>query len=66
MKKTYSRPEIWVEVLRAEIPLLGSNENTFRITGNSGFIYGGGGSGPARADESQVWDDEGENLWDQL
>ena len=55
-----------MEVLRAEIPLLGSNENTFRITGNSGFIYGGGGSGPARADESQVWDDEGENLWDQL
>ena len=42
--------------------MLGSNENTFRITGNSGFIYGGGGSGPARADESQVWDDEGDDF----
>ncbi len=41
------------------------------IEGKSGetniFGYGGGGSGPARAGESGLWDDEdGGSEWDQL
>ena len=41
------------------------------IQGKSGdatiFEYGGGGSGPARAGESGLWDDEdGGSAWDQM
>ena len=68
-KQTYKRPEIWVEGLEIESPLL---TNTITdIQGKSGgvtiFGYGGGGNGPARAGESGLWDDEDDgSAWDQL
>jgi len=40
------------------------------IMGKSGsetiFGYGGGGSGPARAGENNLWDDDDDSDWDQL
>lgn len=67
MKKIYMQPEIWVEVLSTESPLLGASNEVTSTTGNSGIIYGGGGNGPARVGESQLWDDEDDDsAWDQL
>ncbi len=61
------QPEIWVEVLTAENPLLSLSNEVTRSAGNSGIIYGGGGSGPARAGENNLWDDEDDDTdWDQL
>ena len=59
MKKTYMQPEIWVEELKMESPLLGDSltKQVTNVTG-SGIGYGGGGSGPARAGENNLWDDE--------
>ena len=69
MKKTYMQPEIWVEEIKAESPLLVNSITN--IVGKSGsetiFGYGGGGSGPARAGENHLWDDEDDDTdWDQL
>ena len=69
MKKTYMQPEIWVEELMAESPLLGNSITN--VQGKSGsetiFGYGGGGSGGARAGESTLWDDEDDDTsWDHL
>ena len=63
MKKIYIQPEIWVEELKAESPLLANSITN--VIGKSGsetiFGYGGGGSGPARAGENHLWDDEGDD-----
>ncbi len=69
MKKTYKQPEIWVEVLTTESPLLGlsGDDKVTSIKGNTNIIYGGGGNGAARAGGSQIWDDEDDgSAWDQL
>ena len=62
------QPEIWVEVLTVESPLLGvSSDEVIKAAGNSGIIYGGGGNGPARAGENNLWDDEDDDSdWNQL
>ena len=68
MKKTYIRPGIWVEELKMDSPLLGESltKQVTNVTG-SGIGYGGGGSGPARAGENHLWDDEDDDSnWDQL
>jgi hypothetical protein len=60
MKKTYQRPEIWVDELMAECQVLaGSPRPTNEVvstTSNVGIDYGGGGNGPARANAS-LWDE---------
>ena len=67
MKKTYMQPEIWVEELVTECPLLGESNRVTSTAGNSGIKYGGGFSGQARAGEGQLWDDENDDsAWDQL
>lgn len=67
MKKTYMQPEIWVEELKMESPLLGDSltKQVTNVTG-SGIGYGGGGSGPARAGENHLWDDDDDSGWDDL
>ena len=66
MKKNYQEPEIWVE----EVVLEGCiAQQISSIRGNTSLGYGGGGSGPARAGENDLWDDENEDedsKWDQL
>ena len=66
MKKNYQEPEIWVE----EVVLEGCiAQQISNIRGNTSLGYGGGGSGPARAGENDLWDDENEDedsKWDQL
>ena len=68
MKKTYQQPEIWVEELEMEIPLLESLRDVQGKSGNETiFGYGGGGIGPARAGESNLWEDEEDDSgWNQL
>ena len=58
-----------MEELEIESALLGNTITN--IQGKSGdaniFGYGGGGSGPARAGESGLWDDEDDgSAWDQM
>ena len=67
MKKTYIRPEIGIEKLDTESQLLAtSNKQVTNVIG-SGLGYGGGGSGPARAGENHLWDDDDDDSgWDQL
>ncbi len=79
MKKTYQQPDIWVEELEmdchvlAESPIFTKKELT-RVVGydefsaNIGIRYGGGGTGPARAEEIVIWDDDGDDAssWDNL
>ncbi len=69
MRKTYLRPETWIEELKMESPLLGDN-SIFSIEGKSGgetiLNYGGGGSGSARVGETTLWDEEEDSGWDQL
>ena len=69
-KQAYLTPEIWVEELKTESPLLVNSVTGIQTNlGTSTLGYGGGGSGPARAGENHLWDDEnvdeGSN-WDQL
>lgn len=68
MKKTYIQPEIWVEKLKTESPLLGdSSTNQVTNVKGSDLRYGGSGIGPARAGEKQFWDEEEEDSrWNQL
>lgn len=67
MKKTYMQPEIWVEKMNAEYQVMaGSPRPTDEVTSIStkediGITYGGAGNGSARAGESQIWDDEGDD-----
>ena len=64
MKKTYQKPEIWVEELKTESPLLGTSDSKVTKTaGNAEIKYGGGGSGPARAGENSLWDDDDDSGW---
>lgn len=60
MKKNYQKPKIWVEELKMESPLLGGSliNQVTNVIGNTSIGYGGGGSGPARAGENSLWDDE--------
>ena len=63
------QPEIWAEELKIESPLLGDSltKQVTNVTGNSSIGYAGGGSGPARAGENHLWDDEDDDTdWDQL
>lgn len=62
-------PEIWVEELKTENPLLGNTITNIQTNlGGSTLGYGGGGSGGARAGENDLWDDEedDDSRWDQL
>ncbi len=67
MKKMYTNPEIWVENMITESPLLGGSlDGVTSIKGNTTLNYGGGGSGPARSGESNLWDDDDNSDWDHL
>ena len=67
MKKTYIQPTIWVDELGTECPLLGLSRTVTNTDGNGELIYRGGGAGPARAGENDLWDDENDDsAWDQL
>ena len=67
MKKTYIRPEIGVEELGVESQILADSPTNVITNVTGSFGYGGGGSGPARAGESRLWDEEDEDFeWDQL
>ena len=69
MRKTYQRPEIWVEELMAENSLLGNTVSNIQTNlGNSTLRLGGGSNGGARAGESHLWDDneEDDSSWDTL
>lgn len=70
MKKNYQQPEIWVEELKMESPLLGYSITAIKTNlGESSTLgYGGGGNGNARAGESNLWDDdeEDDSNWDSL
>ena len=71
MKIVYKKPEIKINGVEVESPLLtGTNEVT-DTDGNGGTNYGGGGDGTGpstpRADEG-VWDDAvpvNTNVWDE-
>ena len=65
---SYIQPEIWVEELKAECPLLVNSITKIHTNlGSYTLGYGGGGSGPARAGENNLWDDEDDDTdWDQL
>ena len=60
--------KIWIENMMIESPVLGDSltKQVTNATGNSGIVYGGGGSGPARAGENNLWDDDDESKWDNL
>ncbi len=68
MRKTYQQPEIWVEELKMENQVLaGSVKDIQTNLGESTLKYGGGGDGPARAGENNLWDDEEDDSgWDNL
>ena len=69
MKKTYMQPEIWVEGMNTENPILAGSIPDRQVTNviGAGLGYGGGGNGNARAGESNLWDDEEDNSgWDNL
>jgi hypothetical protein len=65
--QSYIKPEIWVEELTLEGCIADVVSN---IRGNTNLNFGGGGSGPARTDENNLWEDENSNEngsdWDQL
>ena len=68
MKKTYQQPEIEISAI---VPIQVIAATVTDIIGKSGentiFGFGGGGSGPARAGENHLWDDEDDDTdWDQL
>ena len=68
MKKIYQQPEIWVDELKMENQVLANSplRQVTNVTG-AGLGYGGGGNGPARAGESNLWDDEEDGSdWDNL
>ena len=68
MKKIYIRPEIGVEELSAESQILAGTATNVITNVTGSFGYGGGGSGPARAGDSHLWDDdeEDDSDWDRL
>ena len=68
MRSIYQQPEIWVEALEMESPLLGYSITAIKTNlGESTLGYGGGGNGNARAGESNLWDDEEDDSgWDSL
>ena len=68
MRSIYQQPEIWVEELMMENPLLVKSITAIKTNlGESTLSYGGGGNGNARAGESNLWDDEEDNSdWDSL
>ena len=68
MKKTYQRPEIWVEEIESTYQVLADSPTNEikKVDGNAELIYGGAGSGNARAGESNIWDEEPQNTWDGL
>ena len=64
MRKNYQKPEIWMEEIKMESPLLGSITKIEGKSGNDIILnYEGGGSGPARAGESGLWDEEEDSEW---
>ena len=68
MKMTYQQPEIEISAI---VPIQVIAATVTDIIGKSGentiFGFGGGGSGPARASENHLWDDEDDDTdWDQL
>lgn len=68
-RQSYCKPEIWVEKLEIESPLLANTITDIKgVTGGTTILgYGGGGNGPARSGENNLWDDEEEDSgWDNL
>ena len=70
MKKIYQAPCIETAEMESFQVLNGSDTLT-NIQGKSGgetiFGYGGGGNGPARSGENNLWDDEDNGSdWDNL
>lgn len=68
MKKTYQAPCIETTAIE---PILMKNASIIDVKGMSSgeqiFGYGGGGNGPARSGESNLWDDEEDGSgWDDL
>ena len=69
MRSIYQRPEIQVEELKMESPLLGNSITNIQTNlGESTLRLGGGSNGGARAGESHLWDDdeEDDSSWDTL
>ena len=69
MRSIYQRPEIQVEELKMESPLLGNSITNIKTNlGESTLRLGGGSNGGARAGESHLWDDdeEDDSGWDNL
>lgn len=69
MRSIYQRPEIQVEELKMESPLLGNSITNIKTNlGESTLRLGGGSNGGARAGESHLWDDdeEDDSSWDTL
>ena len=65
MRKTYIQPDIWVEKLIMESPLLGESNKLTNVTG-ADLRYAGGGSEAARVGENHLWDEENDVPgWDQ-
>jgi hypothetical protein len=61
MKRVYLKPAMRVVVLNTRVQLLtASNPTVTRTAGNADLNYEGGGSGPARARQHDVWDEEEE------
>ena len=65
MKKSYQRPEIWIEEMAFEGSIADGIVSNVKAKGSNGedlgFVFGGGSSTPARADENNLWDDDEED-----
>ena len=59
MKRNYQSPVLRVVVLQHNRQLLAGSSVTSVNAGDTGIIYGGGGSGPARSreDDGYDWDE---------
>ena len=67
MKHAYQKPEIEITAIGPIEVIAATVRNIEGKSGNETIIeYGGGGSGPARAGESKLWDEEEDTGWDNL
>lgn len=70
MKKTYQTPETEITAMESNEMIAASIQNVIGKDSSSEtsfFKYGGGGTGPARAGENHLWEEEeGISGWDNL
>ena len=59
MKRDYVKPAMKMALMNTTAQLL-SGSTVKNVSGNANLIYGGGGSGPARARSNNVWEDSWE------